>query len=243
MWYYAVIAVLVILLGLTLHFCVIKRRKDSIAQFASFIESVYSDRVEWFKTLNKYVIERPSVFVGDSLTNEYLLAEIFNDYNVCNRGIGGDTTEGVLKRMDVSIYDLNPKQMFLLIGGNDFQLNKSPIELVIKNIGEICENAIRTVPDMEVYIISLYPILKDIIFGNKKSKQNIDPDKVITETNRQIQNLCDTKGYIYLDIYRLLVGEDASIKEEYTRDGMHLSPLGYEIVSKELLRYLTERKK
>lgn len=38
---------------------------------------------------------------------------------VYNRGIGGDVTDGLLERMDESIFDLEPKKVFINIGTND----------------------------------------------------------------------------------------------------------------------------
>ena len=43
------------------------------------------------------------------------------DYpNIKNRGIGGDTTDGVLARLDEVIY-FQPEAVFLLIGINDLE--------------------------------------------------------------------------------------------------------------------------
>ena len=66
------------------------------------------------------------VFLGDSITeagedwNKY-----FNTQNIVNRGISGDTTEGVLARLS-EIYYYKPLAVFLLIGINDIFNTDSP---------------------------------------------------------------------------------------------------------------------
>lgn len=63
--------------------------------------------------------------MGDSLTNEFPIHELLalrkdeRLFHIHNRGIGGDTTDGVLRRMAESIWDLQPNKVFLLIGTND----------------------------------------------------------------------------------------------------------------------------
>ena len=61
------------------------------------------------------------VFVGDSITDFYPLDDYYADLNLAtyNRGIGGDTTGGLLDRMKVSLYDLAPSKIVLMIGIND----------------------------------------------------------------------------------------------------------------------------
>ena len=66
------------------------------------------------------------VFLGDSITeagedwNKY-----FNTQNIVNRGISGDTTEGVLARLSEICY-YKPLAVFLLIGINDIFNTDSP---------------------------------------------------------------------------------------------------------------------
>ena len=83
---------------------------------------------DWGKKNYKKVIEEfkekplnlnDIVFLGNSITaggNDW--SERLNIPNIKNRGIGGDTTDGVIARLDEIIY-FKPKAVFLLIGIND----------------------------------------------------------------------------------------------------------------------------
>jgi len=61
------------------------------------------------------------VFLGDSITEAWPdLAHAFPDIKVANRGISGDTTRGVLARLQGDVLTLEPAGIVLLIGTNDF---------------------------------------------------------------------------------------------------------------------------
>ena len=59
-------------------------------------------------------------FLGDSLTDLCDVKKYYQPYNVVNRGIGGDTTDGLLNRLDVSAYAFQPKVVVVLIGINNY---------------------------------------------------------------------------------------------------------------------------
>lgn len=82
----------------------------------SFIDSPsYISNVELFKGLsNDYDI----VFLGDSITYSGLWSEVFLDKKVANRGVRGDTSEGILNRID-QILSLTPNTVYLMFGIND----------------------------------------------------------------------------------------------------------------------------
>ena len=63
------------------------------------------------------------VFLGDSITEAWPdLAHAFPDIKVANRGISGDTTRGVLARLQGDVLTLEPAGIVLLIGTNDLEL-------------------------------------------------------------------------------------------------------------------------
>ena len=68
------------------------------------------------------------VFLGDSITQGWgpSLASSFPDLKVANRGISGDTTRGVLIRLQEDVLSLHPSAVVLLIGTNDLEENATP---------------------------------------------------------------------------------------------------------------------
>ena len=87
----------------------------------SDFEKYYKMKTEAFAVNNTNASKGQIVFIGDSITDLCPLDDYYSDLQLAtyNRGIGGDTTAGVLKRLDVSALQINPSKVVLLIGAND----------------------------------------------------------------------------------------------------------------------------
>jgi len=210
----------------------IKKGADDMFEF--FLSGAWQMRVDWFKTLNKYVEKNTTVLVGDSLTNEYLVTEMLPDKNICNRGIGGDTSDGVLKRMNESVFALNPKQMFLLIGANDLQLTENTNEEIVSNIAKICKLAKQHRKDMVINCVSISPVSEEVLEHVDKNTVGKRANKRIRDINELIKQLTQKNDYNYIDLYYFLANENGSLRGEYTREGLHFSQLAYEKITEEL---------
>ena len=84
-------------------------------------------RNNYIKLLNQFnssPLKRGDIiFLGNSITAEGKNWSVrLNNPNIRNRGIGGDTTDGVLARTG-EIVDSKPTAVFLLIGINDLYLS------------------------------------------------------------------------------------------------------------------------
>lgn len=81
-----------------------------------FIPEHYSQRIAVFE---KEPLETGHIiFLGNSITEMGNWKQLMNDTTVLNRGISGDITFGVLKRLD-DVIKKQPSKLFLLIGIND----------------------------------------------------------------------------------------------------------------------------
>lgn len=205
------------------------KKSASAELFDYILKGGYEKSVKDFKQYNKLVKDGGIVFVGDSLTQNFNVYEYFKGYNVYNRGIGGDTTIGLLKRMKESIYDLKPDVVVLLIGINDFELVENSTPLTIyENICTIINEIKVHCPKTKIILESLYPIYKLPEDGIDMScVENKDSEKIKT-VNALIK---DIKGVYYLDIYKKIVREDGNIIKEFTQEGLHVNTKCYEIIS------------
>ncbi|MGA9451463.1 MAG: GDSL-type esterase/lipase family protein [Verrucomicrobiia bacterium] len=97
------------------------------------------------------------VFLGDSITQGWdNLAKAFPDFKVANRGIAGDTTRGVLYRLNEDVIDLKPKAVVLLIGTNDIGLGAEPDD-VADNIKAIIGALEKSNPHMPIIFCEIMP--------------------------------------------------------------------------------------
>ena len=115
------VLILAILSAFVYIFTVYLPQKQAEQEFATAMENYYNAKVEAFATENKSILpgETEVAFIGDSLTDGYDLSIYYPDLITLNRGIGGDTTFGVEKRLEVSLYDVQPKVVVMLIGANN----------------------------------------------------------------------------------------------------------------------------
>ncbi|HZV20619.1 MAG TPA: GDSL-type esterase/lipase family protein, partial [Hyphomicrobiales bacterium] len=90
--------------------------KDASEAAAKAYQRHRTQRLGMF-SLSK-ITSAPVVMLGDSLTKRAQWAEITGCPFLANRGIGGDTSAGVLSRLEESL-KLRPRAVFLMIGIND----------------------------------------------------------------------------------------------------------------------------
>ena len=98
------------------------------------------------------------VFLGDSITQGWGggLGAAFPGVKVANRGISGDTTRGVLLRLEDDVLVLDPALVVLLIGTNDLEEGATP-ETVAGNVRLILAALKQHNPRMPVILCQVMP--------------------------------------------------------------------------------------
>jgi lysophospholipase L1-like esterase len=145
-----------------------------------------------------------------------------------NRGIDGDTTEGLSKRLNLSIFDLKPKVLVLQIGTNDLQVLGLPKEKTVESIHSLIQTIHQDMPTLKVLLVSLYPVnettdklVNKMIVGPRKNQD-------IQWINDKIRHL---PGVQFVDVYPALLDEEGQLKMQYSKEGLHLSLAGYAVVT------------
>jgi lysophospholipase L1-like esterase len=98
------------------------------------------------------------VFLGDSITDGWgpNLGGDFPRVKVANRGIGGDTTRGVLIRLREDVLALHPGGVVLLIGTNDVEEQAEP-ETIVGNLKLILAELKKSDPRMPIVLCQVFP--------------------------------------------------------------------------------------
>ena len=201
--------------------------------FTSCGGSDYVTKYRKFENENKKFYKNQIVFIGDSITDGYNLKKHFSFLllKTYNRGISRDTTDGVLKRLNVSLYDIKPSIVVILIGINDIKRDIDH-DTIIQNYTAIFEGISTNLPDTKVVIQSVYPV--DIRMTNDTLKLTKTIEYIIN-LNAHLKLLCDEYNFIYADIFERLKNNDNTLIQEYSYDGLHLNHNGYMRVSVALL--------
>jgi len=159
---------------------------------------------------------RPIVFLGDSLIFDGVWPEFFGASTpILNRGIGGDTSVGVLRRVH-QVTALRPSAVFMMIGTNDHQLIGLSPEGTAHVIRDIVARIRQESPETLVY---LQPILPSRVPGFAKWSEDAD---------RSIALLADGRSVFYLN-FRDQFLEGGLLAQSLTTDGLHLSAAGYQV--------------
>lgn len=178
------------------------------------------------------------LFLGDSITEQYDLDTYFHNDDYINGGMGGNTTGDILNQMKERVYDYNPTKIFLMIGTNDGMTKDLDDNQAIKNIEKIINDIQVMLPNTKLYIESILPV-------NNSDDEKINHDMVkdrsnhnIKKMNQQIQELCEEYQVTYINLYDKLIDKEGNLKLEYTKEGLHMSDEGYQVITKELKKYL-----
>ena len=131
------------------------------------------------------------VFLGNSITEGGNWSEMFPEKHILNRGIGGDISEGVLKRLDEVIRH-QPSKLFICIGTNDIAKGVEQTA-ILQNYRTILETVKAQSPVTKIYVQSVLPVGKDVIFGHSNQK--------IVPLNTEIKKLCTEMKITYINLY------------------------------------------
>ncbi|MFT6148905.1 MAG: lysophospholipase L1-like esterase [Saprospiraceae bacterium] len=170
------------------------------------------------------------VFLGDSQFEYCNWNELLVRSDMLNYGIAGDTTSGLIGRVEV-VCQHNPSKIFIEIGTNDLSMGFS-IKTIMANYGQLIKT-IKSRVTTEIYINSVLPV-QDLPGENY---QNI----AILELNRNIKMFCKNESLNYIDLTDIFMDDNTgNLKVEYTTDGLHLSVNGYLEWKKVLLPFIKE---
>jgi len=186
---------------------------------------------DYFSPLNQ---KGDVVMIGDSITNGGDWSKMFPSISIVNRGISGDTAEGILKRM-YGIYSVNAKKAFILVGINDLARGQT-VKYIFVNYSVIAKNLAER--GVKVYIQStLFCNGKLALINILYYRQLLSN---INALNSALEQLAKENGYKYINLNSKL-SKNGELNTCYTADGVHLNDLGYSVWKSEIEQYVTSQ--
>jgi lysophospholipase L1-like esterase len=162
------------------------------------------------------------IFLGNSITDGSEWSELLQNPKAKNRGISGDTSEGVLFRL-YQVTRVLPAKVFLLIGINDLAKNISP-DTIYVNICKIVSTIRTKSPKTKVYVQSILPV--NNTFKSFSGHTSRTPQ--VKDLNQRLEKICPRLGATYVDLFSELKNpNDDLLNPMYTNDGLHLLGEGY----------------
>lgn len=201
-------------------------------------------KLENYHKQNQTVLKHQILFAGSSLMEMFPIEEFIKEqnlpYTIYNRGVGGYKTEDLLQAMDICIYELSPRRIFINIGTNDLSDSSIPISQMISNYDRILSEIEDRLPDVELYLMAYYPVNYDAATEEMKPCLQIRNNEKIDLANTEVKKLATKHHAKYIDVNRALKDSDGNLKAEYTIEGMHINKDGYRAILEDVLTYVSE---
>ena len=135
-----------------------------------------------------------------------------------NKGINGDSTDGMLGRFKTSVEAERPDYVIIWAGINDLYAGREPRQ-VMGNLVRLYSRTLET--GAKPIACTLTPTEADARMNSR-----------IRELNALIAKHCDIEGIRVVDLFSSLAGSDGRLNPVYSDDGVHLSHQGYATVAR-----------
>lgn len=205
--------------------CIPLERKEGVGFCAGTRNAVRIGQID--------VTNTDIVFLGDSITQLWAFSKTrenapggleiwdktYKPLKAVNFGLIADRTEHLLWRITEGkqLEGFSPKAVVLLIGVNNTHNAETSASQIAEGIKLIVDTIRQKLPASRILLLGIFPRGGDAFM------------KRIREINSLISTYADNQNIFYLDIGSKLLEKDGSMSKEVFRDGLHLTPKGYQI--------------
>lgn len=188
-----------------------------IRRYEGFAEHWQARRLAWSRRVA--ADQGAVVFVGDSITEGWGddMGASFPGLKVANRGISGDTSRGVLIRIEGDVLALHPRGIVVLVGTNDIEEGADP-DTIAGNVALVVEALAASDRAMPILLCEVFP----------SSASQKRPRDRITRLNERFASLLSGRPQVTL-VHTWAVfadpGGDAKLPE--FPDLLHPNEIGY----------------
>jgi len=190
------------------------------------------NQLGYYHAANELLKSQPAephrvVFLGDSITEGWKIAEFFPGKPYVNRGVSGQTTSQMLVRTFPDVIDLHPAVVIILAGTNDIAANNGPetMQMVEENIQAISELSQKH--GIKVILCSVLPVSN---YTNQPQTPRHPPAQIVA-LNKWLHDYAGRTGALYCDYYSALVDQRVFLKQGYSEDGLHPNANGYGLMA------------
>ena len=166
-----------------------------------------------------------TVFLGDSITFDGDWEVAFSDLGARNRGIGWDTTDDLLERLDESL-DGPPATVVFMIGTNDLNIGV-PHAQTVRNVAHLLDRTAAAAPNARIIVQSVLP-----------RTDRYQP--LVAPLNAALSRVAVERDVEFVDHTERFAGQDGQLDPALHDDGIHPNGNGH-LFLVEALRPLLDR--
>ena len=163
-----------------------------------------------------------TMMLGDSITDEGQWDELLDNTKVQNRGISGDTTDGVIDRLNSVSKGI--KQVFIMIGVNDIMRGKE--------VDEVYANYLKIIQTFKDKNIKVY--IQSTLYIGESRKANFNPK--IEELDKKLEKYASENQITFINLNPIFAPQKV-LKKEFTSDDLHLNGTAYKLWTEQIRKY------
>ncbi len=162
------------------------------------------------------------VMLGDSIVAYGDWIDLAQDSSIANRGISGDTIEGLRARLG-DVLRLGPASVYLMIGVNDFLSNRS--------VDEVHRDYVAVLDVLQDANITV--VVQATLHVGTRNPYFYEINKKIERLNKGLVRAAEDRGFTFFDTNAALAPLGV-LSGVFTEDGVHLNYRGYACWTKAL---------
>ena len=163
-----------------------------------------------------------TIMLGDSITDEAQWDELLNSDTIQNRGISGDTTDGVIDRLNP--IGKNIEKVFIMIGVNDIMRGK-PVD-------EVYLNYLKIIQFFKEKNIKIH--IQSTLYIGESRKADFNPK--IEELNKRLEKYTSENQITFINLNPIFA-PNKILKKECTFDDLHLNGSAYNLWATKIKKY------
>ncbi len=172
------------------------------------------------------------VLAGDSISLWFPHELLPPGFNWLNQGISGETSAGLLGRLD--LFDkTKPTAIFVLIGINDL-IRGIKSDTLVENQRQIVRYLRRVHPRSRIVLQSILPHGDLNATWEGRDRLLAIPNDRIRAINQRLAAIAQQEGATYLNLHTLFTDPSGNLNPAFSTDGLHLNPQGYLVWSSAL---------
>ena len=163
-----------------------------------------------------------TIMLGDSITDEAQWDELLNSDTIQNRGISGDTTDGVIDRLNP--IGKNIEKVFIMIGVNDIMRGK-PVD-------EVYLSYLKIIQFFKEKNIKIH--IQSTLYIGESRKADFNPK--IEELNKRLEKYTSENQITFINLNPIFA-PNKILKKEFTFDDLHLNGSAYNLWATKIKKY------
>lgn len=163
-------------------------------------------------------------------------------YEIINRGIGGDRIVDLYARIKSDVWNHKPDLLSILVGVNDVWhevcwQNGVELERFEKIYSMLIEDTLKVLPNLKIVL------LEPFVLKGSATEEKYDGFLAVREYAKVVKKIADKYGLYFIPLQQKL--DDYSKKygvEQYLYDGVHPNVAGATLIADEWVRFFNSNK-